>query len=137
VSLRTNPVNLRAGPGVRYPVEWVYVRRGLPVEVTAESDVWRRVRDVDGTEGWVHQTMLSGRRAAVIRAATGGSQSLAPLRTASAEPAVTVAQLEPGVVVTVQRCPAGAAGCRVEVAGQQGWLDRARLWGVYPDEIID
>ncbi|MBY0510362.1 MAG: hypothetical protein K2P94_09430, partial [Rhodospirillaceae bacterium] len=66
VSLRTNPINLRTGPGVRYPVDWVYVRRHLPVEVIGEFDTWRQIRDPDGTEGWVHQQMLSGKRAAIV-----------------------------------------------------------------------
>ncbi len=73
VSLRTNPINLRAGPGVRYPVDWVYVRRYLPVEVIDEFDTWRQIRDPAGAEGWVHQSMLSGKRTAVV---TGSVRTL-------------------------------------------------------------
>lgn len=133
VSLRTNPVNLRIGPGVRYQIDWVYVRKGLPVEVIAEYETWRRIRDPDGAEGWVHQSMLSGRRSAVIVAATGP----VPLRKADSEPSDVAAMIEPGVVVALQRCPVGGAACRVEVAGHQGWLSRAALWGLYPTESID
>ena len=63
VSLRSAEVNVRTGPGTRYPVEWVFVKRDIPVEITAEFDTWRRIRDWEGTEGWVHQSMLSGKRA--------------------------------------------------------------------------
>lgn len=133
VSLRTNPVNLRIGPGVRYQIEWVYVRKGLPVEVIAEYETWRRIRDLDGAEGWVHQSMLSGRRAAVVTAKTGP----VPLSKADTDSSGVAAMIEPGVVVSLQRCPAGAAACRVEVAGHQGWLPRAVLWGLYPSEAID
>lgn len=146
-SLRSAPVNLRTGPGVRYPVDWVYVRRALPMEIVAEFETWRRVRDPDGAEGWVHQSMLSGRRTAMVRrgdaangAASGAASGAAvpqPLRAAGNDQAATVASLEPGVIVTLQRCPAGVAYCRVEVAGAQGWLSRSALWGLRDGETID
>jgi SH3-like domain-containing protein len=130
VSLRTDPINLRTGPGVRYPVDWVYLRRRLPVEVIAEFDTWRQIRDPDGAEGWVHQTMLSGRRTAVVKAAS------TVLRREAADTAATVANLEKGVIVNVQRCPASIDYCRVEVSGVQGWLKRDQVWGIYPTETL-
>jgi SH3-like domain-containing protein len=130
VSLRTDPINLRTGPGVRYPVDWVYLRRRLPVEVIAEFDTWRQIRDPDGAEGWVHQTMLSGRRTAVVMGAS------AVLRREGADAAATIANLEKGVIVSVQRCPASSAYCRVEASGIQGWLKRDQMWGVYPTETL-
>jgi SH3-like domain-containing protein len=130
VSLRTDPINLRTGPGVRYPVDWVYVRRRLPVEVIAEFDTWRQIRDPDGAEGWVHQTMLSGRRTAVIKTAS------APLRREGSDTAESIATIEKGVIVSVQRCPASTDYCRVEVSGIQGWLKRDQVWGVYPTETL-
>ena len=130
VSLRTNPINMRTGPGVRYPVDWVYQRRHLPVEVVAEFDTWRRIRDPGGSEGWVHQSMLTGRRTGMVK---GGTQAL---RRTNADTAEQVASLEQGVIVNVQRCPAGPF-CRVEVNGLQGWLKRDQLWGVYPDETVE
>lgn len=130
VSLRTNPINLRTGPGVRYPVDWVYVRRYLPVEIIGEFDTWRRIRDHDGAEGWVHQSMLSGKRTAVVKAAA------APLKRSGEDTAEAVATLEPGVLLNVQRCPADIAACRVEIDGLQGWMKREQLWGIYPGETI-
>ncbi len=130
VSLRTDPINMRTGPGVRYPVDWVYVRRGLPVEVVAEFDTWRRINDPDGADGWIHTSMLSARRTAVV---SGG---LRPLRRTSEDEGDLLARVEPGVVVNVQRCPTGSY-CRVEVSGVQGWIRRDHLWGVYSDEVIE
>ena len=130
VSLRTDPINLRTGPGVRYPVDWVYVRRRLPVEVIAEFDTWRQIRDPDGAEGWVHQTMLSGRRTAVIKTAS------AALRREGTDTADTIATVEKGVIINVQRCPAGTDYCRAEAGGIQGWLKRDQVWGVYPTETL-
>jgi len=130
VSLRTDPVNLRSGPGLRYPVEWVYHRRHLPVEVVAEFDTWRRIRDPDGTEGWVHQSMITGRRTGIVR---GTAQALHH----SDGDTSSVATLEAGVIVNVQRCPAGSQSCRVEVNGIQGWLKRDQMWGIYPTETVE
>ena len=130
VSLRTSPINLRTGPGVRYPIDWVYVRRALPVEVIGEFDTWRHVRDHSGTEGWVHQTGLSGKRTAVV---IGGAQTL---KRTGDDTSDVVATLETGVIVNVQRCSAEVTFCRVEVEGAQGWLKREQLWGVYPGEVV-
>ncbi|MCB2106174.1 MAG: aspartyl-trna synthetase [Rhodobacteraceae bacterium] len=130
-SLRTEPVNLRTGPGVRYPIDWVYQRRTMPVEIVAEFDTWRRVRDPDGDEGWVHQSMLSGRRTAVVR---GDAHAI---RRAADEISPLVATVEPGVIVSVQRCPNAAEYCRVEIDDYQGWIRRDVLWGLLPGEAID
>ncbi|MBL8630726.1 MAG: hypothetical protein JNM81_13905 [Rhodospirillaceae bacterium] len=130
VSFRTDPVNARAGPGVRYPVDWVYMRRRLPVEIIAEFETWRQIRDPDGTESWVHQSMVSGRRTGVIKGQAQG------LRKTNTDISDTLATLEPGVIVDVVRCPDGVF-CRVEVSGLQGWLKRDQFWGVYTQEIIE
>ena len=70
VSLGSDRVNVRTGPGVRYPVAWRFVRRGLPVEIIAEYELWRKIRDRDGAEGWVHKSLLSGRRTVVVQGET-------------------------------------------------------------------
>jgi len=128
-TLRASEVNLRTGPGVRYPVEWVFVRRGLPVEITAEFDSWRKVRDWQGTEGWVHRSMLTGRRAAVV---VGGTH---PLRRRPLPDAPVVARLETDVICQLLACKDGF--CRVEVSGLRGWVARAGIWGVHPGERVD
>ncbi|MBL8644363.1 MAG: hypothetical protein JNK21_10560 [Rhodospirillaceae bacterium] len=130
VSFRTEPVNARTGPGVRYPVDWVYMRRRLPVEIVAEFETWRQIRDSEGAESWVHQSMVSGRRTGMVK---GQAQ---PLRKTNTDAAETLAMLEPGVLVDVVRCPDGVF-CRVEVSGLQGWLKRDQFWGVYAQEIIE
>lgn len=128
VSLRSDEVNLRTGPGVRYPVEWILQRRHMPVEILAEFENWRKIRDWQGTEGWVHESMLSGRRYAVV---TGSVQTL--LRQADPNSAA-VARLEPGVVAEVLGCD--GEWCRLETDGFKGWLTRQEFWGVYPNETI-
>lgn len=130
VSLASEKVNARTGPGSRYPIAWQYQRRNLPVEVVAEYEYWRRVRDHDGTEAWVHKNLTSGRRYALV------DGTVRPLL-AKADPAAEVVLMaEPGVQARVRRCP-NLAWCQVEIAGEKGWMERRHLWGVYPNEIFD
>jgi SH3-like domain-containing protein len=129
VSLHASKVNVRTGPGVRYPVEWVFVKRGLPVEVAAEFENWRKVRDWQGTEGWVHQSMLSGRRTMVVMG------DVRALRRKADDGSVVVASAEAGVIGRLLEC--SGDWCRVEIAGFKGWLRRDEIWGVYDGERVE
>jgi SH3-like domain-containing protein len=127
-SLRAEKVNLRSGPSEDFPIQWVFSRRGLPVEILAAFDIWRKVRTFDGTEGWVHQQMLTGRRSALI---TGTIRNLHR----DPDPASSiVAQLEPGVVAAMSHC--NPDWCELKAGGYKGWLKRDELWGLEPDEVI-
>ncbi len=126
VSLRADRVNLRTGPGTRYPVEWIFVQRGLPVEVVAEYDQWRRIRDIDGSDGWVHQSLLSGRRTVIV---TGEERTL--IRAPGGDERAVV-RAEPGVLGELLACEGD--WCRLEIAGYKGWLKRTHIFGVYPEE---
>lgn len=130
-SLRAGEVNMRTGPGVRYPVDWVFHRRALPIEIVAEFGTWRKIRDEQGAEGWVHRSMLSGKRSAVTIGKAGSSQIL---RRAAEENSAAVAKLEPGVLVSILECD--GPWCRLETHGFRGWLPRKGLWGVKADERI-
>ncbi|MBN2752523.1 MAG: hypothetical protein JXQ84_07410 [Rhodospirillaceae bacterium] len=129
-SLRATQVNLRSGPGVRYPIEWVYLQRDLPVEIIQEFDHWRKVRDWEGTEGWIHRSMLSGTR--MIRMIG----PITPLRAAAAPNSPAIANLEGGVIGRLLACPEASAFCRIEAGGHNGWLPRAAFWGVYRGETV-
>jgi len=129
VSLGSGEVNLRTGPGVRYPIDWVYQRRTLPVEVIGVFDHWRQIRDWQGTEGWVHQNMLSSRRTLIV---TGDNRTLRSEPKAEAPP---IAEVAPGVLGEIRGCTGD--WCEVEVAGRTGWLPREAFWGTYPAEAIE
>ncbi|BAR99113.1 hypothetical protein BV133_1520 [Blastochloris viridis] len=133
VSLKADRVNVRGGPSREHEVVWVFTKPSLPVEITAEFETWRRIRDVDGQEGWVYHSLLSGRRTAVI-APWSKDISLALRADRSAEAGVT-AHLQPGVLGLVRACRAG--WCRLAGEGFDGWIQQDRLWGVYPNEVID
>ncbi|MEP0338072.1 MAG: SH3 domain-containing protein [Alphaproteobacteria bacterium] len=131
VSLRAGEVNMRSGPGVQYPVDWVYRRRHLPIEVIAEFQTWRKVRDHQGTQGWVHQTMLDGERTAIVLGRTR------TLRAEASSDARALARLEPDVIVRIAVCPKDGGWCRVRAAGFEGWIRRVELWGVRKDEAVE
>jgi SH3-like domain-containing protein len=128
-SLRSGEVNMRTGPGTRYPIAWVYTRRGLPVEITAEYDIWRRVRDPEGTEGWVNKTELTGKRTAIV---TGGIRNLHDERN---DQSATLAHLEAGVIGQIIFCE--AVWCKVKFDGIKGYLPKTGFWGAYPNEVFD
>ncbi len=128
VSLRPNEVNLRVGPGPDYPVEWIYLKAGLPVEVIAEFDTWRKIRDKDHSEGWVHQTMLSSRRSAIIQE---GEALMYNKDDTKSQPLV---RLQQGVVVDLLKCR--GEWCQVRIYDFRGWVQRSSLWGMYPQEIV-
>jgi len=133
VSLKSDHVNVRAGPTKDNDVAWVYTRSGLPVEITAEFENWRRVRDSEGAEGWVYHSLLSGRRTAVIT--MKAKDELAPLYDRADPSSAVSARLQAGVVAQVKKCTAG--WCRVIGIGFDGWIEQQRLWGVYADEKVD
>lgn len=129
-SIDASEANLRAGPGKDYPILWVYQRRGLPVEIIQEFDTWRRIRDRDGTVGWVQQNLLSGKRSALV------VDEARTLRTDPTGGAKAVAILQPGVVAHIEECGTDN-WCRVDVKGYTGWLRRDDFWGTYPDETFE
>ncbi|WP_421725489.1 SH3 domain-containing protein [Bauldia sp.] len=133
VSLKASRVNVRVGPGEDYGIAWVFVRPGLPIEVVQEFDNWRRIRDADGATGWVFQSLLSGKRNAVV--APWSSEEPRPIRRAPEPESAISAYLEPGVMAKIDKCEEG--WCRLSGSGYTGWIDREQLWGVYPDEDID
>ena len=133
VSLKADKVNMHIGPAKNYETKWVYQRAGLPVEITAEFENWRRIRDVDGTEGWVYHSLLSGRRTGVVIAKS--KDELIAIRESPDPRSAVAAQLQAGVIGSVKGCT--TAWCRVSGPGFEGWIPQERLWGVYPNEKMD
>ncbi len=129
VSLHSDKVNLRAGPGRQYPIEWVLTRKDMPVEVTAQFEHWRRIRDWEGTAGWVQERMVAGRRTVIV-----GKGAERPLHQQPDAASAVVARAAPGVVGRLIECQ--GPWCRVETDSLSGWMRRTEIWGVYPDEAV-
>jgi len=134
VSLKSDKVNVRAGPTKDHDVAWIYNRAALPVEVTAEFENWRRIRDWEGAEGWVYHSLLSGKRTALVSPQTKGKELL-DLRDKPDAASAINARLQHGVLATVKRCRDG--WCRLTGDGFDGWIEQTRLWGVYPKEKLE
>jgi SH3-like domain-containing protein len=134
VSLKADKVNLRAGPTRDHDVTWVFTRVGLPVEITAESENWRRIRDSEGTEGWVYHSLLSSRRTALVAPWSKKDESFSLHQSGDANARVT-AQLQPGVLGSIKGCD--KKWCRIFGEGFDGYIEQERLWGVYPNEFVE
>jgi SH3-like domain-containing protein len=119
---------LRVGPGENYPIQWVLTRKEMPVEIVKEFEHWRMIHDWQGTEGWVHERMVTGKRTVVIK---GGIRALRRQPDLAAD---VVARAEPGVCAHLIECR--GAWCRVEAVDITGWVQRIEIWGVYLDEAV-
>ena len=142
VTTGSDRINVRVGPGERYNIAWVYVKKGTPVEIIQEFDTWRKIRDADGQEGWVHSKMLSGRRAGIT--APGEAATQVPLLSRAGDANGVRAYLGSGFRVDISKCDGD--WCEVSAtthpktggpATYSGYLQQAELWGVYPDEAFD
>ncbi|GEO14070.1 SH3 domain-containing protein [Microvirga aerophila] len=140
VSLKTDRVNLREGPSKDHRTAWVFQRAGLPVEIIAEYETWRRIRDAEGTDGWVLHSLLSGRRTALVMPWAKENTPPIPLLNRADDKGSVVAQLQPGVIANVKGC--SGSWCDVTVVAErggdvEGYVRQEKLWGVYPDEKVE
>ncbi|WP_415392580.1 SH3 domain-containing protein [Paracoccus sp. SJTW-4] len=129
VSLKGGEGNARRGPSLSHRIDWVFRHPGMPLLVVAEFGHWRRVEDQDGAGGWVHYSLLSGVRTAII------TTDMAELRSRADLNASVLARAEAGAIVRLHECTPD--WCRVSGGGEKGWVPKTSLWGVDPDEIRD
>jgi len=134
VSLKSDKVNVRRGPSTDQAIVWVFARAGLPVEIIAESDNWRRVRDSEGADGWVFHSLLSGRRTVLISPWSKGKESVT-MHNGRSTSSSAVAQLQAGVIGNVVSCD--GEWCELTVDDYDGYVEQDKLWGVYRGEKIE
>lgn len=139
---RSDPINVRVGPGQKYDISWTYLKSGIPVEIIQEFDTWRKIRDVDGAEGWIHQNLLTGTRAGYVTPLLANGEIA--LRSGQSDDSGVRARLGAGLKVTISECD--GTWCQVSATGHDasqrstiysGYLHQEELWGVYPDEVFD
>ena len=133
VTLKAEKVNVRKGPSSDHPVAWVFQSKGLPVEIIAEFETWRRVRDSEGAEGWILQNMLSGKRNVLV--APWRKEQLTVLQQSSSAKSNVIAKVAAGAMGEIQSCD--GAWCEVNVGGYSGYVEQSMLWGAYPGEVVD
>jgi SH3-like domain-containing protein len=133
VSLKSDRVNVRGGPNKDQDVRWVYTRAGMPVEITAEFENWRRIRDWEGAEGWVYHSLLSGKRTAVVVPKLNAE--LVPLYDSPDVTSPVTARLQSGVLGALKSCD--GTWCRFSGKNFSGYIQQDRIWGAYPNEKVD
>lgn len=144
-SLGSSKINVRVGPGQKYEVAWIFIQNGLPIEIIQEFDAWRKIRDSEGAEGWIHKTLLSGRRTALVTPWLEEIVTGTPIYARADATAPRRAILQPKVLVTVEKCE--ESWC--EISGRykpdpssersqnfKGWINQVALWGVYQGELV-
>ena len=133
VSLKTEKVNVRKGPSSDHEVAWVFQSKGLPVEVIAEFETWRRIRDSEGAEGWILQNMLAGKRTLVV--APWKKDQLSSMFVSASVTANPVAELASGAMGDIVSCDGN--WCDVKVGGYSGYVEQSLVWGAYPGEVVN
>lgn len=123
VSIKSKEANVRSGPGKRYPIKWVYSRKDLPVEIVEEYEFWRKIRDIQGDEGWIHKSQLSGYRTAIVRVNNSKLYDIPSVKSA------VQGVLENGVIINIDSCEEGF--CHAEVSDIEGYIEVTNIWGVY------
>lgn len=133
VSLKANRARMRVGPAFEYAVKWIYQAPGLPLEITEEYGNWRQVRDCDGVSGWMHRSLLSSRRTAIV---APWLKDMEPLRAQARTGSTVEAKLEPRVRVQVLSCSLSWCDINVDKHPLRGFIEKSSLWGVYPKETL-
>lgn len=134
VSLAEDKIYVRSGPGQKYPIKWIFAKRGYPVEITLEFENWRKIKDYEGQEGWVYHTLLAGLRTALIIGKEPVPAYSFPFGENEEKSRINIS-LDPFVIVNLEKCQ--AQWCLVDTSGYQGWVQRKFLWGIYEAEIFD
>lgn len=132
VSLKSDDINVRKGPGTRYPIDWVYRREDLPVEIIEEFGQWRKIRDIEGSSGWVHKNMVVGARHAIV---LGQKDQHIMLHADADTASPAVVKVEPGVIGKLLECE--VEWCRLNISDRKGWALKKKLWGVYDKELYN
>ena len=127
VSLKASKANARRGPSLSHRIDWVFTRKHMPLEIYGEYENWRRVRDIDGAGGWVHYSLLSGSRTAIL------TEDMQPLLNLPQDGSMVVARFEKGALADIVRCD--LMWCQLRAVGYKGWVPKSALWGVRPEEI--
>lgn len=126
VSIKSNEVNARSGPTTKSSIEWVFVRKGEPVEIIAEHEQWRKIRDISGAEGWIHSSVLSGKRSVIIIDSEAGFTKAPNLNSR------VIAKLMPQVRCILKKCKKDF--CQIQCKDYKGWLPKKAMWGVYNND---
>lgn len=131
-SFRSDYINARSGPGTRYPIEWIYKQKHAPVEIVSEFELWRKIKDWEGSETWVHKAMLQNQR--YIKMTKPGVANIYAKPEADSK---IIAKVENEVIGRVEKCPPQKDFCLIKFSSIEGWVNRSDFYGVYPNETID
>lgn len=131
VSLRSDNIYARKGPGKKYPIEWIYKQKGAPLEIINEFELWRQVRDWEGSTSWIHKTLLTGRR--FVKIITPGENNIYGKPNCDSK---IIAKVEDGVIGEIKKCPKKSEFCLIKFDTIEGWVLKKNVFGVYENEVL-
>ena len=131
-SFRSSHVNARSGPGLRYPIQWIYMQKNAPVEIIDEFELWRKIKDWDGSVTWVYKAMLNNKR--WIKITKSGT---ADIHAKPQNDSRVIAKVENEVIGKIEKCPEQKDFCLIKFSTIEGWVNRKDFYGVFPDEVIN
>ncbi len=130
VAMRADKVNARSGPNIRYPIEWIYQQQNHPVEIIAEYEQWRKIKDYEGSTSWVRKNLLTNARYALV--VEDGENNVYEKDSLNAE---VVARAENGTIGKIKRC--SPTFCLLVFNNEiEGWMQRSVLYGIKKNEEI-
>jgi SH3-like domain-containing protein len=127
VSLKATEANARRGPSLSHRIDWIFKKKGMPLEIYGEYDNWRRVRDAEGAGGWIHYSLLSGVRSIVV------TSSMANLHRKSNKNSMVLARIEENYIADLGKCVKD--WCEIDAGKYDGWVKKIDVWGVAPNEV--
>jgi|TARA_B110000114_G_C14813623_1_gene285714 SH3-like domain-containing protein len=120
LSLKKNKTNVRYGPGLDYPIKYIYRKVNLPVKLIDKKENMRRVIFLDNNSGWIHRSQLKESRSIIILE----EKILFKKPSNFSRP---VARLEKGRLLVIKKCKDD--WCNIRTNKYKGWIKTKNVWG--------
>ena len=130
VSLKSDNSNLRVGPSENYPVKLKYIVANMPVEIIDEYKNWRKIKDYEENEGWIHKNLIKGKRFTIVN--TPYQEGLQVFIKPKGN---NIGKIGKKNVLEVKTCLMN--WCKIKYGKNTGWVNKLNLWGIYDNETIN
>ena len=127
ISLKSDNTNIRIGPSKNYPIVIKFIQKNYPLKVIDEYDEWRKVKDFKNNTGWVHKSLISGKRSGLIL--SNNNQAIKALNTINGK---VIGLIGEGNIVSINKCDID--WCFVSFMSYKGWVNKKNIWGVKQNE---
>ena len=127
VSTKSDESNLRVGANLDYPRLLTYRVKNFPLKIIDEYEIWRKVIDIDGNQGWMHKSLLQSNRYGIIK--TAHEQGV---QIYNKPEGVIVGKIGNRNIIKINKC--FNLWCHISLNRHQGWINKINIWGVHVNE---